>query len=393
MKEYTERLVEARNRAWEEARSVVDLAEAEKREMTSEESEKFDRINADIEAKDERIASFIEAEKREAKQAELRASYESLARPAIETPAPVEAEEDRAANYFRNGTGAIEFRAVQVKGTATAGGNTVPTDFYHQLVAVQVANSAILGMGPTFLDTDTGTDLQVPTVTGYGAAVAVSENATAAAADDAFGMKTLKAFKHMVYVQVSRELISDSGVDIVSWIANDAGRKLVNAYGAKLVTGTGTAEPQGIFVGASAAVTAASASFTADNLVDLQEALLPQHQANAVWIMSQATRGAARKLKDSNNRYLFDYSTVPGIPPTILGAPALVDPNAPAATTGLKSIAYGNPAGYFVRRAEGVRFERSDEFGFDKDLVTFKAVVRIDGQLVDTSAFKLLVHS
>jgi HK97 family phage major capsid protein len=47
---------------------------------------------------------------------------------------------------------------------------------------------------------------------------------------------------------------------------------------------------------------------------------------------------------------------------------------------------------YFVRMAGGVRFERSDDFAFNTDLVTFRALLRADAALVDlTGAVKVFV--
>ena len=52
MNEYIEQLVEARNRAWHEAKSLMSRATDEKRELSGEENETLDRIWADIDAKD-----------------------------------------------------------------------------------------------------------------------------------------------------------------------------------------------------------------------------------------------------------------------------------------------------------------------------------------------------
>jgi HK97 family phage major capsid protein len=58
--------------------------------------------------------------------------------------------------------------------------------------------------------------------------------------------------------------------------------------------------------------------------------------------------------------------------------------------TGSKSIAFGDFSQYFVRLVGGVRFERSDDFAFGSDLVTFRAILRGDGTLVDrTGAIKM----
>ena len=41
----------------------------------------------------------------------------------------------------------------------------------------------------------------------------------------------------------------------------------------------------------------------------------------------------------------------------------------------------------------GIRFERSDDYAFNTDLVTFRALLRADAALVDTTAIKWFAHS
>jgi HK97 family phage major capsid protein len=63
-----------------------------------------------------------------------------------------------------------------------------------------------------------------------------------------------------------------------------------------------------------------------------------------------------------------------------------------AVATSAKSVIFGDISAYYVRIAGGVRFERSDDFAFQNDLVTFRAIVRGDGILADqTGAVKLFV--
>jgi hypothetical protein len=38
-----------------------------------------------------------------------------------------------------------------------------------------------------------------------------------------------------------------------------------------------------------------------------------------------------------------------------------------------------------------IRFDRSDDFAFANDLITFRATVRIDGDLPQTSAIKYFI--
>jgi len=40
-----------------------------------------------------------------------------------------------------------------------------------------------------------------------------------------------------------------------------------------------------------------------------------------------------------------------------------------------------------------VRFERSDEFRFQNDLVAFRCILRLDAALIDTGAIKSFVNT
>ena len=57
--------------------------------------------------------------------------------------------------------------------------------------------------------------------------------------------------------------------------------------------------------------------------------------------------------------------------------------------TGAQSVAFGDFSQFFVRLVGGVRFERSDDFAFGTDLISFRCLLRGDGALVDTNAVKL----
>jgi HK97 family phage major capsid protein len=48
-------------------------------------------------------------------------------------------------------------------------------------------------------------------------------------------------------------------------------------------------------------------------------------------------------------------------------------------------VAFGDLSTYWVRLVNNVRFERSDDFKFDTDVVAFRCLIRGDGMLVDQS--------
>jgi HK97 family phage major capsid protein len=114
---------------------------------------------------------------------------------------------------------------------------------------------------------------------------------------------------------------------------------------------------------------------------------------NGEWLMRRATVGKVRKVKDSNGQYLWQPALTAGEPDTLLGRPIVQDPNVPAAGTSATSVAFGDFSAYKIRDVGSLRFERSDEFAFQNDLVTYRAIIRTDGDLLDlTGAIGTFKH-
>jgi HK97 family phage major capsid protein len=63
--------------------------------------------------------------------------------------------------------------------------------------------------------------------------------------------------------------------------------------------------------------------------------------------------------------------------------------NVADAALSAKSVVVGDFSAYTIRDVAGVRFERSSDYAFANDLVTFRTLLRTDGDLVDTSALKV----
>jgi HK97 family phage major capsid protein len=154
------------------------------------------------------------------------------------------------------------------------------------------------------------------------------------------------------------------------------------------------AKPDGVIHGATLGKTGGtgvSGAFSSDDLIDLFFSVIAPYRRSpaATWMMADSSIATARKLKDTTGQYIWQPGLQAGVPDTILGKPVLTEPNMAAVATSAKSVLFGDMSTYFVRLAGGIRFERSDDFAFDTDLVTFRALLRADGALVDqTGAVK-----
>ena len=392
-----QKLNEARQRVWAEMRALSDSIAAEGRDFSAEEESAWQKANADLEAIDARLAVVIDLEKRNADVEAAMARFGAPEAPAA--PAPTVEDELRA-------LGRGEVRTVVVpaerrdltKGSATAGGNTVPTTFFGQVWEHMIENSAILQAGATIINTASGENLEIPVTTAHSSGALISEGSTLTESDPAFAKRTLGAYKYGLSIQVSSELVADTGFDLLGYLARQAGRAVGNALGTDLVTGNASSKPSGIVqtatTGVTGATTGASGTFTADELIDLYYSVIAPYRASTscAWIMRDATLARVRKLKGSDNNYLWQPGLQVGAPDLLLGKPVYTDPNVAAVATSAKSVIFGDISAYHVRIAGGVRFERSDDFAFQNDLVTFRAIVRGDGILADqTGAVKVFV--
>lgn len=206
---------------------------------------------------------------------------------------------------------------------------------------------------------------------------------------------------------MSRELIDDTGVDLIGYLSRQAGRALGNAFGQDLVTGTGSGEPRGVIIDAAAGVTGPTGTTTTfgnqatvgqgfDLLISLFHSVIAPYRnsASSGWLMNDTTAALVRRIKSTDGVYAWQPSLVVGAPDTILGKPVVIDPNVASPAANAETIAFGDWSTYFVRIVGGVRFERSDDFRFANDLVAFRALLRGDGALTDlTGSIKTFTHS
>jgi HK97 family phage major capsid protein len=414
--EVVKRLRDRRLNVWEQAKAVLDRATDENRTLTADEQGQWDGHNAELTNLDIRIKSVLDTEQRSKEADDLMGRLERK---------PVESHQEsrtQSSGEFRSwlqgksfgnvpGSNSWVFKPPTYeqrtlsKLTSAAGGSTVPTSFYDRLMAHLIEVSGILQANPTIINTDSGETLTVPKTTGHSTALLTAEAGTLSASDPVFSSVALGAYKYGIIIQISKEMIGDEGVDVEGYLAMQAGRALGNAFGTDAINGNGTAKPTGLLnnttlgvtgpTGVSGGLGATSATLNqgADLLMDLYYSVIAPYRASrsCAWLCRDLSMAAIRKVKSTTGEYIFQPSLVAGTPDTLIGKPIYIDPFMPAIATGAKWLAFGDLSQFFIRIAGGVRFERSDEFAFGTDLVSFRAVLRADSILVDqTGAVKHL---
>ena len=390
MSEYIQQQAEARAKAWEEAKALLDSAAAEKRELTGEENQTYDRIMADLDQRSAVIETMNAQAEREIRAAEAMKGFEAQVKPAnIAVPAIDEAELIRSLARGEIRSASFEKRDV-TKGST---GAPVPTSFYDQVILLARTVGPMLETS-TIINTAGGENLQIPSLSAYSVGTVTSEAGAIGESDPTFNaFKTLGAYKYSFLTQISREMVEDAGVDILGFLATQTGNAIGYAVNGALTTGTGTVQPNGIAATAGSGITgstAVSGAFTADNLIDLVYSVETAGRTlpGTGFMMNAKSIAAVRKLKDTAGNYVFSPALSGDKRDLVLGYevyenPAMADP-----ATSAKSVLFGHLPSYFVRTVGGLRLDRSDDFAFQNDLITFRATMRVDGNLIQTSHVK-----
>jgi HK97 family phage major capsid protein len=390
MSDYINRQHELRQAAWHEAKHLLDTAGAEKRDLTAEEQEKYDRISADLDTRGAIIEQLKADEERAARldaaAAELRTD---------EAPAGDDTDAETIRAMARGEVRSFNFEKRDVL-TSTSG-SPVPTSFYDQVILKARLVGPMLDV-PTQLNTTSGETIQVPSLSAYSSSATVTaQGANFSESDPTFNsFVNLGAFKYGFLIQVSREMIEDSGVDLLGFLADQVGNGLGYNVQNALTVGTGTVQPQGIVTAAGSGITGGtgvSGAFTADNLIDLYYSLdgAARLLPGVGWMMNGASIGAVRKLKDTAGNYIFSPAADGNQRDLLLGRPVYENPHVASAATSAKSVIAGHMPSFFVRSVGGIRLDRSDDFAFNADLVTFRASMRVDGALPQSSHIKYFI--
>jgi HK97 family phage major capsid protein len=245
----------------------------------------------------------------------------------------------------------------------------------------------------TVLNTASGENLQIPSLATYSSGTAFADSIAIGESDPTFNsFVTLGAFKYAFLTQVSRELVEDSGVNILSFLADQTGNAMGFSVNNALTLGTGTDEPNGIVPRSTLGVTGTAANYlpTADDLIDLVYSVetVGRRLAGSGFQMNKASIAGVRKLKDGQGQFIFSPALSDTQNDLLLGYPIFENPNMGTAGSVVKSVVFGHLPSYYVRSVGGLKLDRSDDFAFSNDLVTFRATFRVDGNLIQTSHVK-----
>lgn len=299
----------------------------------------------------------------------------------------------RAARHF-----GVETRAsgpnTAMTTTSAWAGTTIQTTFVGQVLDQFREHSPILQAGVRIVTTSTGETMEWPRRNAIMTAARVAEGATYGKSKSGFDRFALNAFKYGVIAEGTYEMLNDSQIPLAQFISSDIGEALADRTALDLLKGTGSGEPQGLVTGTTLnSALANAAALTTDALVIHTHALKPKYRQNAGWYVSDDFVLKVRLLKDAEGRYVWQPGITAGVGDTLLGKRVTVDVNMDDVNGGAKVPAlFGDYSKFVVRVVGGVSLSRSDEYGWDSDIVAWKGSLKVgSGQSDALSVAKITV--
>ncbi len=372
-------------------KAIVDGAEAAERALTDEEVTEYEALEADL----VRARKSAEIVKRTA-------AYGTVVSPRVNFGTKDVDDHVRAFDtYLRSGDKAsmAQYRA-QSESVGSAGGFLVPVQFQNKLTEHLKAFGGLMAASENITTAD-GAPLYWLTnddVLSTEAEITAENALWSTGADQAFGVRTLNAFKYTsvgastLPLKVSYELLQDSAFDIQSFIARKFAERIARKVAVDLISGSGVSEPQGIISTQGAltnsAVTLAAATPTYSELVSIIHSLDPAYRSGASWLFNDDTMARIEKVLDTTGRPLMwntNMDMAGGEGRVLLGYPIVIDQAMPTIASGSnKGIVFGNLRdAYIVRQVKGFTMVVLNELYAQNGQVGFMGWQRLDGMVQD----------
>jgi len=343
MRDY-KKFLESRNAAVEELRALSASVQTENRAFTDEEDTKFTELEKkikDLDATIEKLErarelSLADIEHEPAKQE----SKEELEERAFLAYVKGEVLEERAANFTKSDNGAV-----------------IPASIANKIIDKVKEISPVYSMATRYNAKGT---LSIPYYDESAGTIEVAyadEFVELTSSAGNFKSIDLTGFLAASMCLLSRSLINNSQIDVLSYVVNKMAEKVALWIEKELLIGTST-KIKGFSESKQIVTAASKTALTVDELIDLQETIPDIFQSGSIWIMNKATRTFIRKLKDKDGNYLLNRDVSAKWGYTLLGKDVYISDNMPKIGEGSKSIIYyGDMSGLAVKVSEDIGLE------------------------------------
>ncbi len=390
-------LLEKRANIWEQAKALIDKAEAEGRDFNAEEKSQYDKMMGEMDELAKRAKRLEEKQRLEA-QIDAPVNEPIKLNPASGKDMKRQADlmpEFRA--YIKSGVMGPELRRLQADVDEQGGYMLPPEQFVADLIK-ELDNRVFIRGLATVIPVTTSDSLGVPTLETDVEDPDWTPEVTEVVADDqmAFGKRSLTPHQLTKLVKVSMKLLRTSAIPVEGLVRERLAFKFAAAQENTFLNGDGNSKPLGVFYASANGISTArdvstgntTSAIAADNLFEVKYALKEQYRGGAQWIFHRDAVKMIAKLKDGEGQYLWRPGLAAGQPDTLLNLPINESEYAPHTfTTGLYVGILGNFRYYWIAEMFGMEIQRLNELFAQTNQIGFIGRIWCDGAPVLESAF------
>lgn len=308
---------------------------------------------------------------------------------------PLQAKNVKFKKFLSN----VMQKAYNLEGTAAQGGYLVPVEFMAE-VSKLLKDYGVFRKYARVIGMNSKT-MTMPRLLSQATASWVNENTAKAVSNNTFDQVTFTRHTLAKISPVSRELLQDSGVDLVAELADIAANSFAKAEDEAGFVGTGSPITGITNVSGTNGVTLSGTLASTLTYAKLLECItgIPSVAApGAAWYMHRSVYDNILALEDGSDRLIF--STVPDINnASLFGYPVrLTDAMTADTVTAVDTpyVVFGNLNHAYLANREDLRIDVGDQAViegnsmFEKNMLAFRFEESLDIQVVQPSAFSVL---
>lgn len=213
----------------------------------------------------------------------------------------------------------------------------------------------------------------------------------------AFGRRELKPYPLAKRIKVSNKLLRQSSKDAETLVRERLTYKFAVSEEKAFLTGSGAGQPLGVFTASNDGVptsrdvvTGSATDFTFDGLYNIKYSLKGAYwnRPSTAWGFHRDGLKLIAKLKDSQNRYIWEPSQQVGQPDRLIGVPVFMSEFFPNTfTTGLYVGMLADWSYYHIADSINLSIQRLSELYAETNQVGFIGRQEVDGLPVLGEAF------
>ena len=374
-------LEEKRNDLKSQMNAMLDTAKAETRAMTSEEITKFDELEAEI----RNIDATIEREEKRNMEENKNVTKDVT----------VEERDIKSfADYIRSSVSELENRA-ETNLAKGDNGAVIPKTIVNKIMEKVEDISPIYKLATKYHIAGV---INVPKEDNTSDTITVAystEFTELESHSNKFTTIELTGYLYGALTKISKSLLRNSDFDLTNWVVKKMAKKIAKFIEGELIHGTSgkVAGIIGSYDSTAMKVTLAKAgAVTADELIDLQEKVPDEYQAESIWVMNRATRKAIRKLKDGQGNYLLEKDSTSKWGYRLMDKDVYCSDNIQEIGTASKPvILYGDFSGLAVKEGEKAEIQVLKERFATQHAIGVVAWGEIDAKVEDTQKIAVAV--